>query len=218
MKILYSLASRSRPEKLIACIENIISMSRHDNYVILLTLDVDDATVANIEFNDKLKSYGDKIKPVYGFSENKISAINKNIWMVSDWDILCNHSDDMAWIKEGFDLDVLEAFENFSGIVHFPDQIQKQLITYAMMSKDYYEQDGFIYHPEFISVYADNLQQDLAKKRGAYKFVDEPILEHRHVIWGYGQADDLLRSTENPIVYKKDQETYFKLKEEYQIV
>lgn len=210
-KILYSLASRSRPEKLISCIDNIINLSSHDNYLILLTLDVDDVTVANKEFNDKLKSYGDKVKAVYGFSKNKIDAINKNTWMVNDFDILCNHSDDMVYIKEGFDLDIIEAFDNFDGLVHFPDQIQNRLITYAMMSKNYYDIDKFIYHPSFFSVYADNYQQDLAIERGKYKLIDKKILEHRHFCWGYGEKDALLLQTENPNIYENDRQTYLRL-------
>jgi|ERR1700733_1107461 len=212
IKILYSLASRSRPEKLIGCIENIIGLSKHDNYIILLTLDVDDVTVANKDFNDKLKSYGEKVKPVYQFSKNKIDAINKNIWMVPDADIICNHSDDMFFIKEGFDLDILEAFDNFDGLVHFPDQIQNRLITYAMMSKSYYDIDGYIYHPDFFSVYADNFQQDVAVSRGKYKLVNKNILEHRHFTWGYGVKDELLLQTENPNVYEMDRLTYSRLK------
>jgi hypothetical protein len=122
----------------------------------------------------------------------------------------------MWFVKEGFDLDILEAFKDFKGLVHFPDQVAgSRLITYAMMHKDYYDLDGWIYHPLFNSVYADNFQQDLAKKRGLYKFVDKPILQHRHSIWGYGEPDALLRKTENPENYQKDKQIYLSLKKTY---
>lgn len=216
-KILYHFPSRERPDKLIAAIENIISMARHDNYVILVSMDVDDSTCANVEFSKRLLAY-DTVIPVYGFSKNKIDAVNRDIWMVGDADIIATHSDDMWFIKEGFDLDILEAFENFSGLVHFPDQkVGSALCTYPIMSKDYYKEDGWIYHPIFCNVYADNFQHLLAKHRNAYKFVDKQILEHRHHLWGYGEADALLKRTEEPNGYAEDRKRYNQLVKEYGI-
>lgn len=209
--ILYILATRERPEKAINCIENIISMSWHDDYKILIVSDTDDDSMFNQEMVDRINSYP-KVKLSFGTSKGKINAINRDVFMAGEFHILCNHSDDMWFTKEGFDLDILEAFDNYKGLVHFPDQIAgDKLITYAMMHREYYNLDGFIYHPDFNSVYADNYQQDVAKKRGLYKFVDKKILEHRHSIWGFGQPDELLKRTENPIMYAQDKVTYERL-------
>lgn len=208
MKILYNFCSRSRPTKLINCLDNIIFLSKHTDYIIVLTLDIDDTTVSSKVFYEKIKSYGKKVVPLYGYSENKVHAINRSV-NYFDFDIICNHSDDMKYIKEGFDLDILEAFENYSGMVHFPDQKALQaLCTYSMLSKDYYDKFGYIYNPEYESVYCDHESQDVAKRLNKYKFIDKKILEHHHPIWGYGQKDELLEKTEHPIVYAKDKETY----------
>lgn len=211
-KILYNFASRSRPEKLIACLENITKFSRHSHYQIIVTADIDDDTMTNPAIRDKVISFPNT-KILYGTSTGKINAINKNVPLANpDWTILCNHSDDMWFIKEGFDLDIIEAFENYNGLVHFPDQkAGEALITYAMMHRDYYELDHYVYHPAFVSVYADNYQHEVAKKRGKYKFVNKQILEHRHPIWGYGVADDLLKKTEDPVTYNADHVTFSKL-------
>lgn len=213
-RILYNFPSRERPEKVIRCIENIISLAKHDNYIIGLTLDVDDTTTANKEFNEKLKKYGGKVSAVYGFSKNKIDAINKNVWMYNDWDIVCNHSDDFVFTKEGFDLDILDGYaDGFSGLLHFPDQHANQtLCTYAIKDKNYYNLFGYIYHPSFQSVYCDNLQMDVAKYLGKYKFISKNIFEHQHPIWGFGKADALLNRTEDKTIYQQDRETYMKLK------
>lgn len=211
MKILYNLATRERVEKVINCIENIISMSRHDNFLILIVADMDDDSMFNQEMVDRINSYP-KVKLSFGTSTGKINAINRDVFMAGEFDILCNHSDDMHFTKEGFDLDILEAFEDYKGLVHFPDQVAgNRLITYAMMHKYYYDLDGYIYNPEFKSVYADNHQQDVAKKRNLYKFVDKKILEHRHFSWGYGEKDALLERTENPLMYAQDKATYNRL-------
>lgn len=209
MKILYNFASRSRPHKLIACLGNIFSLARHNIFEIVVTLDEDDVTVNNEAIKNMVEGFGEKVNPIFGVSKNKVDAINKNVTASKDWDILCNHSDDMWFIKEGFDLDIIEAFKGYSGLVHFPDQkAKKALITYAMMSRDYYERFGYIYHPDFVSVYCDHEQQDVAKRLNKYKFVNKNILEHRHAIWGYGERDELLNKTQNPIIYAKDKQTY----------
>jgi hypothetical protein len=210
MRITYNFASRERPDKFFACLDNITAFARHDDYEIIATLDIDDPSMCNSEVKEKLTQYS-KVIPHYGFSKSKIDAINKNICFFTG-DIICNHSDDMHFIKEGFDLDILEAFKYFKGLVHFPDQqVGKKLITYAMMHKEYLDIDGWIYNPEFDSVYADNFQQHLAIKRGKYKFIGKWILEHRHSMWGYGNYDKLLKKTEDPMVYKKDRQTYHRL-------
>lgn len=215
MKILYVFPSRSRPSKLIAAIENIISMAKHDTYTILVSMDVDDPTVATKSFNERLLTY-EKVKPAYGFSKSKVHAVNRDIWMVGDWDILCIHSDDMVVKQEGFDFDIIEAYsDGFSGICHFPDgHVNEALNTYAIMDRSYYLKFGYVYHEDFTSVYCDNLQMDIAKKLGAYKFVNKHIIEHQHFIWGFGEKDELLLHTENPENYEKDKQTYYRLKTE----
>lgn len=216
MKLLYKFASRSRPKKFFDCLDNIQSLARHDDYLILCSLDKDDETMGTPEVIAKLATYK-KVLPIWGESNTKTEAINRDInFAPTDWDILLNHSDDMWFTKVGFDLDVIEAFENFDGLVHFPDQVAKEkLITYAMMSKSYYLKYGFIYHPDFISVYSDNYQQYVAQKLNKYKFVDKKILEHRHPIWGFGVADELNLKTENKENYEKDRLTFERLKLEF---
>lgn len=215
MKITYIFPSRSRPEKFFNAINNILELSASDNYEIIAVLDVDDLSMNNEQIIPMLNQC-DKITPYFGRSTGKINAINREIDKISEnTSIVCLHSDDMVYIKKGFDLDIREAFENYSGMVHFPDQQTKDaLMTYAMMSIDYLKIDGHIYDPRFESVYADNLQMELAKARGKYMFVNKQILEHRHPVWGFGVKDDLLIKTEDPIIYEKDRITYENIKKE----
>jgi hypothetical protein len=122
----------------------------------------------------------------------------------------------MQWQKEGFDLDVLEAFEGFDGLVHFPDQkVGARTCTYPILSRSYYERDGFVYHPDFGNVYCDNFQHELAIKRNAYKFVDKKILFHAHPIWRVAPWDEMYRRNEAPENYDADRKVYERLKKEY---
>lgn len=218
-KITYIFPSRSRSIKFFEALENIKELSASDNFEVIGVFDLDDKEMNNDEVIDRFIQYP-FLKPFFGNSIGKINAINRELSKISnDTSIICLHSDDMVFIKQGLDLDIREAFKNYSGLVHFPDQYTKaRLITYSMMSKDYFDVDNFIYHPDFESVYADNFQMDLAKKRGLYKFVDKQILEHRHPYWGYGEKDALLIEQESTEIYTKDRATYIRLKKEFGIV
>lgn len=213
MKITYIYASRSRPDKFFAALDNIFSLSFLHNFEIIAALDYDDPIMNNDEVRERLLWYHPKVKPYYGISTGKVNAINREIGNISkDTSIVCCHSDDMVFIKRNYDLDIIEAFKNFSGLVHFPDQVKRKLCTYAMLSKDYLDLDGWIYHPKFISVYCDDFQQQLAIKRGRYKFVDKKILEHRHHFWGFGPQDELSKQTDSMMVYAEDSATLNELK------
>lgn len=211
MKILYNFPSRERPYKFFNCLNNIVNKAQHDDYEIIATLDIDDTLMNNETVRKQLDTY-EKVRPIWGTSRNKVDAINKNVYIAEDWDILCNHSDDMHFLNSGFDLEILEAFsDGFKGFVHFPDQRAKErLCTYSIMHKEYYDKFKYIYHPDYQSVYCDNEAHQVAVKLGLYKFVDKQILEHRHHINGFGPADDLLKRTEHPIVYHYDYQTFIR--------
>jgi hypothetical protein len=213
MRILYKFPSRQRPYKFFAAIDNIISMSRHDDYQILCTLDIDDATMTTPAVRDKLATY-EKVKPYWGFSGSKIASLNRDIPLADPFDIICVHSDDMVFLKEGFDLDILDGFaDGFRGLLHFPDgHADSRLITYPIMHVDYYKRFNYIYHPSYFSVFGDNEQHEVAVKLGQYKFVDKKILDHAHPIWGKAEFDNLYRKNEEPTQYARDGETYRKRK------
>lgn len=206
MRILYNFPSRSRPAKALSCIDNITYTSKTSNYKILLKIDEDDFTCNCDEFINSASRY-ENVEIKIGTSKNKIHAINRDI-PEDGYDLLLTMSDDMFFIKKGFDEAVRNSFIGFDGLVHFPDQVAGQrLITYPMMSKKYYERFGYVYHPDYVSVYCDHEQQEVAKILGCYKFVDVNILEHRHSIWGFGEPDELLQKTENPVTYARDRRT-----------
>lgn len=214
MRILYNFPTRSRRNKCFNCVSNIIENSVGGDFEIMIKADIDDWEMTCNEglegiviCNEKARASGGKVKCVWGESKNKVHAINRDI-PEDGYDLLLTMSDDMVFTKYGFDLDIREAFENFDGLVHFPDQVAKdKLITFPMMTREYYLKFGYVYHPDFVSVYCDHEQQEVAKILGKYKFVDKDILRHEHAIWGFGEPDELLQKTEDPKVYARDKRT-----------
>lgn len=100
--------------------------------------------------------------------------------------------------------------------LYYIEQNQR-LITMPILHKDYLALDGFIYHPRFKSVCADDFQTELSKKRRQYKYVDKKIMEHRHYRNGFGEPDELMKHNDSGEFYKHDREVLTELREEYNL-
>ncbi len=208
MKILYIFPSRSRPAKLFAALDNIKKYATHDDYLIAITADLDDPSMMNPEVRDNINSYPN-VDLHYGTSGSKVIAINRDLELYQDWHILINMSDDMAFIKYGFDSQIVKDFQQhgLDTLMHYPDQAAgPALITMAIMGRKYFDRDGFIYNPAYKSLFYDNEQQEVAKLRGKYVFKKNRLFNHNHPAWGLSEADDLMRHTES--FYNEDKATF----------
>lgn len=219
MKILYKLASRSRPGKFIAGVENIFINSRNKDFAILASLDEDDITMNNRDMIEKMTRYEAKLYPVFGKSKNKVYAINRDFHLAPDFDILINFSDDMCFIEEGYDLIIEEEmkkhFPEGDCLLHFPDQNQgKNCMTMSIMDKKYFDRFGFIYHPDYESLECDVEAQEVGKILGRYKFINRRIFNHYHPSFGQGKYDGLYKKNEGLIdgfaIRNRDKETYLR--------
>lgn len=203
MRILYKFASRSRPEKFFSAVKTITDNAQTPNYTILATLDDDDSTMSIVQD-------GDKVTVVRGASKSKIHAINRDI--PENWDILVNMSDDMRFLKLGFDAQIISDFAgNLDQILHYPDgHTGDKLISMSIMGRKYYDRFGYIYHPQYKSLWCDNEAMDVAKSLGCYKWIPTQIFEHVHPAWVGGPVDALLLNTQN--YYQEDEITYLRRK------
>lgn len=200
MRILYKLATRARAHKIFNVLDNITSMARHDDYHILITADTDDETMFNKEVNERINAYPNTTV-LYGTSTSKVNAINRDMQLYTDWDILINMSDDMEFIMPGFDTAILNDYAKFpvgDVFLHYPDQAAgAALCTMSIMDKQYYDRDGYIYHPDYKSLFCDNEAQEVAKLRGRYIFIKRRLFNHNHPAWGLAPMDALMVHTES---------------------
>lgn len=194
MKITYSFASRSRPQKFFAALDNIREMSASDNYEVIAKLDLDDTDTNNFANRGRLLDYPE-VKTIWAYSKNKVHAINRGLEYIQG-EIVCCHSDDMVFIKKGFD-DIIRREMEKDIYLHFPDgHANERLSTYSIMHIDYYKRFNYIYFPQYKSLWCDNEQMEVAKILGRYKYVNEQIFEHRHPAWGLSEKDAQYRKTE----------------------
>lgn len=212
MKILFKLTSRSRPDNFFRAIDSIVGNVESTDFIINCTLDSDDYVMNNQAVIDRMVSYelGIILAVYWGNSKNKIHAINKDC--DGDWDILVNVSDDQVFTVKGFD-NIIRANmpEDLDGYLHFTDTNHPKpdsLCTLSILGRKYYERDGYIYHPSYVSVWCDNESMEVAKRRGKYKFINEVIFDHRHPAYGKAERDAQYDRTESKQVHARDKRNF----------
>lgn len=214
MRLFIKYTSRSRPNNFFRGLDSIVNnLSDKDNYTILCSFDEDDLSMNDTHVLNRLSDYKNVVY-YFGLSKTKVDAINRDLNFAPDFDILINMSDDMVFTKKGFDDIIRKAmsdnFPDTDGWLHFYDGNQNRLSTMSIFGKKYFDRFGFIYHPDFISVYCDNREQDVAKILGKYKYMgdEEKILLHIHPLHGHGieLMDDQYKHTES--FYPQDRATY----------
>ena len=200
--ILFKLATRSRPEKARASINNIIENCTSDNFTILVSADFDDDTMKNFSYVHS------NVTIVYGISKSKIDAINRDMDVAPKFDILINTSDDMVFQVKGFDNIIRQDFAgNLDQFIHYSDGNQKENIsTMSIMGVDYYKRFNYIYHPDYKSLWCDAEATDVSVMLGKYRYMgDNKILfKHLHPAWGLAPTDAQYQKTEAPEMWDHD--------------
>ena len=194
MKILFKFTTRSRPELFKRGMDSIINNCTAENYQILVSVDEDDTSMYGME-----EQYKDNSKVVFckGENKNKIFAINRDLDVITDWDILVNMSDDMVFTEYGFDAYIRGEFDNLDQCLHFPDGNTTAFITMSILGRKFFNRFGYIYHPDYISLFCDNEQTEVAQILGCYKFINKNIFSHLHPAWAKAASDEQYRHTES---------------------
>jgi hypothetical protein len=219
MKILIKFPTRNRKDKFFEVLQKYYDFATDLSKIeFLITLDYDDDSMNNQEVIDKLKSY-ENLRFVFGKSNNKIHAVNRDIEL-GDWDIILLASDDMIPIEKGYDeqirFNMTINYPNTDGILWFNDGNRKDLNTLCILGKKYYERFGYIYHPDYKSLWADNEFMTIGNLLKKQIFIDKVIIHHQHPDWGYGGRDIIhsLNSNhdrEDRMVFQRRQKMNFEL-------
>jgi hypothetical protein len=152
-------------------------------------------------------------------NKSKIEACNANMNEIDwEWDIVVLVSDDMIPQLQGYD-DVirnhmLSRFPDTNGILWFNDGTQgDKLNTLCVFGRTMYQSFGYIYHPEYKSLFCDNELTNLCKGELASKCLYVPycIIRHEHPGTGYAQNMDALYN-HNQQFWSIDMYTYIRRK------
>jgi len=192
MKLLIKFPTRNRPNKFFNVLEKYISLLDDKTTQIIVSCDIDDASM-NEDYVKELIATYPNVQLYYGNNTSKINAINANLENI-EFDIVLLASDDMIPKIKGYDTIIKNMMEKHypdtDGVLWFNDGYQgDKLNTLSIMGKKYYDRFGYIYNPEYISVWCDNEFMDIANILGKQTYFNEVIIQHEHPDWGYGARD-----------------------------
>lgn len=210
--ILFKLPSRGRPERFFKALDSIVNnLATPYAYHISCTLDEDDPTMNNPHIKEKIEQYKNT-SISWGLSKSKIDAVNRGMPDI-EWDILCIHSDDMLWEMYGFDEIIRTEFgDNFDMLLHIPDNDAKDLLaTYYIAGKEFYSRFGYVYNPQFKSLWCDNLVMDISKILGCYKYAPyHGMIFHSNPSYGHYPKDEMFISQQ--LDWEHDEKVYREIK------
>jgi hypothetical protein len=223
MRILLKCPTRSRPQKVIQTLASYVKLANHPEQLgIAVSCDEDDDSMKrNLVQEELLRTLNPVAWKRIFFSENKskIQACNANIHEIDwEWDIVVLVSDDMIPQLKGYD-DVIRnhmmsRFPDTNGILWFNDGHQgDKLNTLCIYGRTMYDSFGYIYHPEYKSLFCDTELTDLCNTTLASKCLYVPycIIRHEHPGTGYAQNMDALYDR-NQKYWNEDMYTYIRRK------
>ena len=196
MNLLIKFPTRGRPDKALKTLVRYINYMDDKSNRILVTCDLDDESMNNEEVRNILTQY-ENVVIKYGDNKSKIEAVNADL-KDEEFDIVLLASDDMLPIVKGYDTLIKsrmsEIYPDTDGVLWFNDGYQgDRLNTLSILGKKYYDRFGYIYHPEYKSVWCDNEFMAVSRILDKVTYFDTTIIKHEHPDWGFTDRDDIHR-------------------------
>lgn len=214
LRILCKLPTRERPAKFLSVIKRYIEYADDKNIQYIISIDSNDKSMNAPYVQEEMRTLG--LRVFSGTSLNKIHAINRDMEKAFEWDILVNGSDDMVCVVKGWDTilktEMAMFFPDTDGVLwHWDGDVNTQgkLNTMCIMGRKYYERFGYIYNPEYISLWSDNeftktsILLNKCYESNLVLFKHEHFSNNRNII-----PDNLMKKTQS--YFKQDEKTYFK--------
>ncbi len=212
MKILCKFPTRSRPQQLLKVL-NLLHEKATDkeNVFYLITFDNDDTTMTHQLKCDVLDMTGRQAM-IGGTSNNKIHACNRDMPVDDfEWDIVVLMSDDMIPQLDGWDDIIRSAMTKYypdtDGCLWFNDGYQPRICTLVIMGKVYYDRTGYLYHPDYHSLFADNEQTEVAQGLDKMTYFTTVLFKHEHYANNSMVTRDKLYDR-NEALFNIDKQTY----------
>lgn len=204
MNTLVKFPSRSRPALFASTFQKYYT---DESVRFLITLNNDDEHLD--EYLRVLSLYDQsRIKIRKTDVKSKIEAVNDGV-AEEDWGRLILAADDMIPQFVDYNKHITRLFEeNFpdgDGVLHLNDGLRsKGLNTLPIVDRKYFDRFGYIYHPSYISVFADDEFTEVSQRLGRAEYVDAILIKHEWI--GIHGRDDLCDKNEG--FYAEDQKTF----------
>jgi hypothetical protein len=142
-------------------------------------------------------------------TKNMVEATNKAA-KVCAGELIILVSDDM-FSCEMWDTRMLHKYEMIDGpgLLQVYDGITTKKITIPIMNREAYAKLGYVYHPDYKSMFADDDLRATAIKHQMYYNASDIYIEHRHYSVGKAVFDKTYQSENDHRVYIEGERTYF---------
>lgn len=222
MRILLKCPTRSRPEKVVTTLSRYVALAAHPEQLgVCVSCDTDDMSMsATVEARLQQVLASTAWHRIFRSpNKTKIEACNANMSEIDwDWQIVVLVSDDMIPQLKGWD-DVirnhmLARYPGTNGILWFNDGFQgDKLNTLSIYGRALYNELGYIYHPDYKSLFCDTELTDRCKGDLANRttYIPYCIIRHEHPGTGYAQNMDALYQ-HNQRFWSTDMYTYIRRK------
>ena len=209
-KICYKYNTRSRPELFKTTLQRYYDyMDNKTDFQFAVTADTNDSTMNNPEIIQFVNDHTNA-SITFGVSTSKISSVNNDV-PTNDWDIIVLVSDDMIPQIQGFDNiirnDMKKYYADLNGLLWYWDGRTKAICTLTIMGRTMYDYFGHLYHPVFITHYADDFLTLVTEDK--QQFIDKCIIKHE---WCLHNNDALMRKCESQELTSKDRRHYRRMK------
>ncbi|MGH7145318.1 MAG: hypothetical protein ACREJ2_14495 [Planctomycetota bacterium] len=184
-EFLIKLPARARPEKCFAAIDRYLALlSGRHVCKILVSCDVDDETMNNAAVRERFRQYP-TVEVRFGHSRSKVEANNADMDAAGDFEVLFMASDDMLPEVPGYDAIIVERMRRYfpsnDGVLFFNDGHQgRQVNTQSILGRRYYQRFGYLFHPDYLSLWCDNEFTEVAYRLGRQIYFDEILIRHQH--------------------------------------
>lgn len=214
MNLLIKLPSRERRVRFFDVLNKAQKNRELESTRFLITLDSNDGHMNNSEVRNTLGMWGN-VQFEYGVSNNKIHAVNRDMEKAPEFDVLLLLSDDMMPEKKGYDKIICDLFEkqfpDTDGVLWMNDGfVGTRLNTSVCVGRKWFERFGYLYHPSYISLFADNELTDVSLMLNKFHYVHEVLVRHIHPMNVGGAQDNLYRK--NDRFFQMDKRNYEKRK------
>lgn len=211
MRILIKYPTRQRPALFLSTITKYMDMAVYQHRYVV-TIDSNDRTMLAIL--DTLKAYPgveiDITEP-----KGKVHAINSGI-PLEGWDILVLASDDHIPVQKEWDIHLMHDFKDTAPnkeprMLWYKDIRNPGICFMPVMNRAAYDLKGYIYHPDYQSLWCDNEQTEVMTANGVMLQVDRELWRNESPDWGGSvKRDNLYRA--NNSLFAKDKATYLRRK------
>ena len=184
--------SRGRPEQaFLAMCQFTDQLSHTIDYEYILSVDSSD--ISKYDYIDQ--GFGPTYKKIVNDNHNVVQAANQAA-KVATGDILLLMSDDFLAFRN-WDIAIVEALKGKSGVLKTFDGVQKWICTLPILTRDYYDEQGYIYHPSYEHCFCDTDQTHKADLQKKLIIRNDIVFKHDHYSVKGGQPKDAVNLKAN---------------------